>query len=837
MNQLLQKCSFFTALVLLLSNSMLSQTLPKLYINEFMASNTNSFFDYDFSAYSDWIEIYNADTYAVDLNGYYLSDKPSEPAKWKFTTKLVVQPGKYVIVWADEKDTLNHTNFKLSKEEDDIILSDYQLREIDKIEYKDMQEDISYGRFPDGSSTFNYFVLPTPESKNTDGSLEILSKPDFSIKSGFYSGTQTLQLTSSNQLATINYTLDGSVPTDTSSVYSQPIVLDKTTVVRAIATKSDCVYSEVKTNTYFINESTTLPVVSIATDPKNFFDDKIGIYVIGTNGTSGYCVDSKRNWNQDWERPISLEFFENDGSRGFQIDAGVKIGGGCTRKYAQKPLAVYARSKYGESKIKYQIFKDKPIQSLNNILLRNTGQDWWRTLIRDGLMHTIVKGRMDIDLQAYRPSIVFINGEYWGIHDIREKHNEHYIEANHGIDDDSVDLVVGNAEVKEGSAADYTALLNYIKANNIQSGSVYEYVKTKIDIDEYINYFIAEVFYGNYDWPANNIKYWKPQTQGGKWRWILFDTDLGFGAHGSSPYNCNTLELCTSPTQTYYANPAWSTYLFRTLLANEEFHNEFSQRMMAHLNTTFKPERLKNIIDSIKAIVEPEIPRHKERWSESLSFFTTWQQGVDVIYEFAEKRSPYVIQNIKNRFGFSGEANLTLNIAGKGKVFFNGVECDNNNFSGSFFKDIPLKLIAVPDSGYSFSGWSGLLNSSSDSTEIVLTNDSQLTAFFEVATGVKDETSATLSFMLEQNYPNPFNPVTTIKYVIPVVETGHAPSLHTMLKVYDVIGREVATLVNENKKTGIYEVEFDGSHLSSGMYFYELRVGDNVSTKKMMLVK
>ncbi|RJP72974.1 MAG: T9SS C-terminal target domain-containing protein [Ignavibacteriales bacterium] len=836
MNQLFQKISLLIVLVLLTFNSSSSQTLPKLYINEFMASNSNSFYDYDFGEYSDWIEIYNAESYSVDLNGYYLSDKISEPAKWKFTSRFVIPPHRYVIVWADEKDSANHTNFKLSKEEDAVILSDNMLREVDKIEYKDMEEDISYGRFPDGSTLFNYFVLPTPESKNTDGSLEILSKPKFSMKSGFYTGTQFLELTSDNPLATINYTLDGSVPTDTSLVYSQPIELTKTTVVRAISTKTDCIYSDVKTNSYFINESTTLPVVSIATDPKNFFNDQTGIYVVGTNGITGYCSDTKKNWNQDWERPISLELFENDGSRAFQIDAGVKIGGGCTRKYDQKPLAVYARSKYGDSKIKYQIFKDKPIQSLNNILLRNTGQDWYRTLIRDGLMHSIVKGRMDIDLQAYRPSIVFLNGEYWGIHDIREKHNEHYIEANHGIDDDSVDLVVGNAEVKEGSAGDYTALINYLKSNNVQSSPVYEYVKTKIDIDEYINYFIAEVFYGNYDWPANNIKYWKPQTAGGKWRWILFDTDLGFGAHGSSPYNANNLEMCTSPTPTYYANPTWSTYLFRTMLTNVEFHNEFSQRMMAHLNTTFKTERLKYFIDSIKTIVESEIPRHKQRWEKSLSFFPTWQEGLNVLYEFAEKRAPYVIKFMRERFGFSGEANLALNIEGKGKVYFNGVECDNNNFSGSFFKNIPLKLIAVPDSGYSFSGWSGIINSTQDTTEIVLTSDSQLTALFEVATGVEEENIVN-TFKLEQNYPNPFNPTTQIKFTLPNVETSYM----TSLRIYNILGKEIVTLINKELSAGTYDVEFSatsaGSNLSSGIYFYQLRAGDFVSTKKMLMIK
>ncbi|MCX6150822.1 MAG: CotH kinase family protein [Ignavibacteriales bacterium] len=819
-------------LLLILHNNFNGQgNLYKIYINEFMASNSRTILDEDFNEYSDWIELYNGGESAINLNGFYLTDNTLNPSMWKIKFDLIVAPKAFVLFWADGKDTLNHTNFNLSKEKEEIALFDYELKAVDEVKYDSMSADISYGRFPDGDLNLFYFDHPTPRSKNLSGSLDVIPKPHFSIQRGFYPMQQTLLLTCEDPTAEIKYTLDGALPTDSSTNFSLPIDLTKTTVVRAFATKQDCIPSEVVTKTYFINEQTTLPVVSIATDPKNFWDDKIGIYVVGTNGVSGYCVNSPRNWNRDWERPISLEFFEDGGTPGFNLDAGMKIGGGCTRKYPEKSLAIYARSDYGTSKIKYNIFKDKPMQSVNNILLRNTGQDWWRTLIRDGLMHTILIGQMDIERQAYRPAIVFLNGEYWGIHDIREKHNEHYLESNFGINPDSVDILVDNADVKNGKADHYKNLISFIKSNDIKQSANYEYVKTQMDVDNYINYQIAEIYYANIDWPGGNIKYWRPQKPGAKWRWILFDTDLGFGAHQQGQYNSNSLENATSPVETYYANPPWSTYLLRTLLSNTDFKNDFVQRFAMYMNTTFKAERLKPIIDSIIAVVAKEVPRHKAMWPESMSFGPTWESQLNIVYEFAEKRSGFVIDHLKNKFGISGTANLAIKNPelNKGKIFVNTVEVKDGNFTGIFFKEIPIHLKVVPNAGYKFTGWSGVTNSTSDSIAVVISGDSEITASFEVETSVQNEIEK-YDFKLEQNYPNPFNPVTIINYELGITS-------NVTLKVFDILGNEIATLVNEEKPAGSYRVDFDASKLSNGIYFYQIKTASFVQTRKMILLK
>jgi len=554
----------------------------------------------------------------------------------------------------------------------------------------------------------------------------------FSIPGGFYSDSVIVELSTGAPDDTIKYTLDGSDPDGTSLTYASPISIMQTTVLRARNFNYGSLPGKIITNSYFVNENTTLPVVSLATNPANFWDDQIGIYVEGTNGITGYCSNTPKNWNQDWERPVSLEFFEPFGMPGFKINSGVKIGGGCTRLYDQKSLAIYTRSGYGDSEINYKIFADKPLEQYNNIMLRNGGQDWYRAIMRDGMMQNLVKNRMDIDWQCFRPSILFINGEYWGIHNIREKHNEHYIAANHGIDPDAIDILSNNASVKQGSPTHYLNLLDYIDNHDLSIQANYEYVATQMEINEYINYQIAEIYFANIDWPGGNIKYWRPQIPDGKWRWILFDLDLGFGAHNYGQYSSNTLANATATSPTYYANPTWSTFLFRKLLENENFKNEFIQRYCAHIGTTFDEDRVINLIDSLQSIIAPEVSRHMTKWPVSLSLSNNWQQHIEIMREFARQRPGFARFHVKSKFSLGGYANITFlnNSVIGGKIKVNEVELFDSGSTIKFFRDIPVRFEAVPNPGYQFAGWQGLSTSSEDSIVITLIENDTIIANF-----------------------------------------------------------------------------------------------------------
>lgn len=711
------------------------QDHPKVYINEFMASNVGTVLSSGFNEYADWIEIHNAEDTSINIGGYYLSDDLDIPQKWQIPLGTKISSGRRALFWADGYDQDKHTNFKLSAGGEEIGLFTSEGVLVDSIRFPEQYSDISFGRSPDGGENWFYFGQATPGTSNKySGFSGMIPDPTFSVEGGLFQGNVSVEIVHPYPFAMIRYTLDGSLPDSLSTLYSDEILLNSTGVIRARAFQENYLPSEVITQTYFINESTTLPLVSISTNPENLWDDEIGIYVEGTNGISGYCSSDPKNWNQPWERKINLELYENNGDLAFNIGAGMQIGGGCTRKYPQKTLAIYVRSEYGTSTIDYQIFSDKNISTFNNILLRNNGQDWWRGMFRDGLMHTIVKNKMDIEWQAYRPSVLFLNGEYWGIHGIREKHNEHYLENNFGIDPDAIDILSGNANIKQGSATLYNNMISYIENHDMTNDEYYHWVETQMDIDEYQNYIIAEVYFANIDWPGGNIKYWRQHGEGHKWRWILFDTDLGFGAHVMGQYDSNSLENATSPEKTYYANSTWSTFLLRSLLKNETFRNSFIQRFATHMNFTFNPSRVLNIIDSLKNNIEAEMPRHIQKWPESTSFNDGWTYHVDIMKEFATLRPEYVIDHLSNKFGLSGTAQLQFgnNDSTMGCIYIQDVEMNKQHAEGVFFKDIPLQCTAVAKPGYKFVAWEGLVQSDSASIQIVLESDSYLNAVFQL---------------------------------------------------------------------------------------------------------
>lgn len=720
-----------TAALLFIGANRAVQAQPLIVINEFLTST-------DKTGDSDWLELYNPQDSTVQIGGWHLSDKLSNPFKWQIPGNTAIAAKSHLLIWADNQDSGLHTNFALSKDGEQIGLSDSKGVWIDSLTFAAQPTDISYGRYPDGGEWGFYFDPPTPGAPNTGGfSKGILTMPQLSPASGFYSGTLQIELVGDPLASSVRYTLDGSLPTLQSPAYSGPIPITATAVVRAACFGHGYRSSPIATRTYLLDEPMHLPVVSVVTDPDNLWDDEIGIYVEGTNGIPGYCSSTPHNWNQDWERPANIEYLRVDGQSGFQLDCGMKIGGGCTRKYPQKTLAFYARSEYGPSLIQYPIFPDKNINQYNNILLRNSGQDWYRTLFRDGMIHNLVKDRMDIDWQAYQPAVVFLNGDYWGIHGIREKHNEHYVAYNHGLDPDRIDIVSDNGTVHEGSAIHYTELINYVKSHDLSQDEHYAAVCAKMDIDEYINYMITEIYCANIDWPGGNIKFWREQGDNHKWRWILFDVDLSFGAHSMGQYDSNTLDLVTSGVQTYYANPEWSTLLIRMLLRNQEFRTRFVQRFASHINTTFEPQRVLAIIDSLAAQLAPEIPRHKAKWPTSLSFGATWESQLEITREFARQRRDVMFGHLAAAFELPGVARLRIasNDPNGGKIFVEGVEIPKTSFSGRFFRDTPLLCKAVPAAGYRFTGWQGASTEESSSITLVLSTHAQLTANFEPVSG------------------------------------------------------------------------------------------------------
>lgn len=627
-----------------------------------------------------------------------------------------------------------HTNFRIAADGETVMLSDPAGTPVDRRASGYIPPDISLGRQPDGAGDWFYFAQPTPgEANTTVGVGAILPDPQFSHSGGFHVTPIDLALTGAEPGQYIRYSTDGSDPDATSNLYTQPIHINRTTVVRAKVFGSG-LPGRIVTHSYlFETPPAHLPVVAIAGTPAHFWDNDSGIYVMGPNADPNFPFFGANFW-QDWERPVNVELFETDGTTGLNAGAGVKIFGGWSRGHAQKSLSLFARGKYGAGSFDAAIFPGLPLASFEGLVLRNSGNDWQNTMLRDGLMTGLLAGSR-VDYQAFRPTVVYLNGEYWGIHNLREKVNEHLVAAHHGLDPDRIDLLELDGQVIEGTNQDYLELLDYIASHDIRIPGYYAAVAARMDIGNYIEYQAAQIYFDNTDWPGNNIKFWKSQDPGGRWRWIMYDTDFGFALFDFGAYANNTLAFALEPNGPDWPNPPWSTYLFRTLVQNTEFRHAFINRMADFLNTRFAPAAVHARLDSLRALIAPEMPDHIQRWG-GLSM-TVWEANLRRMRTFASLRPVNLHNHIMSEFNISRAEQVLLDVApaNGGTIRINTVVPEQYPWSGYYFNGVPVELTAQAAPGYRFAGWSGAGPADSLTIVLPMTGGAQVTAAFAPDSG------------------------------------------------------------------------------------------------------
>jgi len=716
----------------LVSNALFGQ----IVINEFLASNSTTNTDPDFGAYSDWIELYNAGATSEDLAGYFLSDDELEPKMWEIPAGTTLGAGKYLLIWADKESGTNHANFKLGASGESIFLSSPNGSIVDSYTFGEQQEDISMGRSPNGTGEFSYFTTPTPSSaNNSSATIGVAPEPTFSKPSGFYSSATTVSLTTTLAGAEIYYTLDGSEPTESSNLYSGSITLSENTALRARVIHPKYQIGRVSTQTYFIGErDIDLPVVSLAVDPFDYFDETYGMYMEGPNAEPVEPYFGANYW-EDREEPVSFEYFDETGTRQVQVNAGVKIFGGWSRAVNdQRSVSINCREDlYGDDRIRYKLFKDKDISSFKSIVLRNSGNDQSYSMMRDAAMQAMVKTEMDIDYQAYQPAAVFVNGEYWGIQNIREKLNEHYVEGNTGYDNDDIEFLTGFMEVSNRDSLHYRAMFDFATNNDLSIEKNYRYMETQMDMDEYIDYLICEIFFANADWPDNNIKYWRKSGFGGKWRWILFDLDFGLGiwySTSSADAVKQAFEGTLMSTRSWIMED-WGPLLNENLIVNQEFRDKLVQRFAFHLGTTFDSDRTTQIIADIASAIKNEIPYHKDKWNQH----DGWKDEVENMKSWAERRPAYVESHLESFFSLTGKATLYLTAnTGIDKYIVSGMDVASSTFSSQFFTNVPIFLQAIPKAGHVFSHWensSGTVISTDAKLELTITKSTEIQAVFD----------------------------------------------------------------------------------------------------------
>ena len=694
---------FSISLTIFISNNGYSQ----IVINEYSCSNLNGIQDVD-SDRNDWIELYNSGGVAVNLNGYYLSDKVANPTKWTFPA-VNIPAGGHLLIFASSKDRYQagelHTNFKLTQaKSEQIVLSDPGGVVLDQLVIEKAQKNHSRGRVTDGDAAWGVFTNPTPDATNSTNSYERYAVlPVLDLAPGFYNGTQTVNITTTESTSEIRYTLDGSEPTTGSTLYTGAINVNNTTVIRAITVSNvaSILPSFTETNTYFIDESHNIPVLSIASgDYDNMFADFIGHIV------------------------TSFEYFDANNQFQFDLEGDMTGHGNDSWWYDQKGIRFNAKDQLGYGhQIEYPLFREKNRDKYDVVIIKAGGSDNYPGAadqlglsschLRDGFIQSLSqKHKLKVDERSYEPCIIYINGQYWGIYEMRERVDSDFTDHYYDQDEENIDMLEywGGLRIRYGDDTDWVDLVNYINANDLTIPANYQYVADRLNLKSIIDYYIINTYTVNSDWLNWNTKWWRGNDPSGdkkKWRYTLWDMDnifdLGQNYTGLPDTDFNT-DPCSAEDLFPGDDEVPHSDMFTKLMENEQFHDLYINRYADLLNTMFTCDEMLNHLDSIVNILRPEMQKHVQRWGGTVA---GWEANLTYLRSQIEGRCTVVSDLFADCQDVDGPYDLVVNVQapGTGEVKINTITPDTYPWTGSYFGDVRIELEAKPEPGYRFDHW------------------------------------------------------------------------------------------------------------------------------------
>ena len=719
----------------------------ELLINEFMQSNIDCVYDEASKEFPDsWVEIYNPGSKAINLKDFKITKKEDPEKGWELPDKQIPSHG-YALIFCDKEENGLHTNFKLETGKDcEIYLYKGNVL-VDQVKQglkKMPAPNIAYGRKTDGSAEWGYQLTPTPEKANTGDICDrdhILGEPIFSEPGRVTSGSETIMLTLSlpedaPEGAVIMFTNNGVEPTATSAKFSSPIKITKSTVIRAKIFCNGWLSPRSSVQSYIFHErNMTIPVVSIVTNDKYLNDSKMGIF----------ANNQQAKVKNNWRRPVNFEYFTSEGNNSVvNLLCETRIQGGQSRENRLKSMAFYANKRFGTKSFNYEFFPDqKPgLSDYQSISLRNGGNDFGYLFFRDAIIQRTMGQHVDLDWQACRSAVIYINGEYQGMLNVRERANEDNVYTNYnGLEDvDVIEISQENSkvveELKEGTIDNYEAF----KAFYTEQGHTKAEYEQWVDCGELLNLYIMNLYYGNLDFPGNNLVFWRPNKEDAGlpmiWRAIAKDTDFGLGLYGRQN-NYNTIEWIYNPnfdSQNNWANTKQATMLFRHMLEDRDLFNMFIDRCCIYMAEFLNGEGTGETIDAIMAEVLEEFAAHREKmngggggggggwpWGGGWGGWQTdykaeitntfnearnWAKGrTDKFYDMIGKYKFPVLQNDASK-SLGTAIPLTVNSQGNvSNIVFNDIPLTKDDFNGKYFATRQINITANAPGGQVINGW------------------------------------------------------------------------------------------------------------------------------------
>jgi gliding motility-associated-like protein len=681
----------------------------QVVVNEVCASNLGTYPD-NYGEFEDWFELYNPTGAAVDISGWWLSNRSGNPLKWQVPAGTTIAAGGRQVFICSKRDEVVggfiHTSFNLNQSESDhVMLSTPAGDLVDDFEFTpDMRTKLGHsrGRTTDGAPNWSLFNTPTPDAANAGASPEYLAKPTLNPGAGFYGGAQNVTITGPAG-ATIRYTTDGAEPTATSTVYAGPIGVNATTVIRAACFGgAGDQPSFVETNTYFINANHTVAVLSI----------------------SGDQLDDLLNGNGGIEPFGCFEYFGEDGTLRDEAVGEFNEHGQDSWAYDQRGFDYVVRDQTGyNDAINYPVFRTKDRDEYQRLIIKAAAGDNFNfgpgqpAHIRDAYVQALSQtGELRLDERSYEPAVLYLNGQYWGVYDMREKVDDHDF-TRYYYDQDEFNIQMlktwGGTWSEYGGAqaqTDWDALRNYIMSNNMGDPTAFANVDAQYNWKSLIDYFCLNSYTVCADWLNWNTGWWRgldPNGEHKKWGYILWDMDATFGHYTNFtgiPNQTPTADPCDAEELPDPGGQGHTLILEKLIAENQMVHDYYVNRYIDLGNSLFKCDHMLPFLDSLVALIAPEMPGQIARWGGSMA---QWEANVQVMRNFIEQRCVAIEEGMVDCYELEGPVDVIFNVDPplSGSIVINSIQPETYPWSGTFYGGINTTLAPVPADGFVFSHW------------------------------------------------------------------------------------------------------------------------------------